>query len=271
MPKEMLPLIDKPIIQHIVEELAGAGIEDIVIVTGYHKRSIEDHFDAVSGDLRQNLVDGGKHEILSNLQNISNLANFAYIRQKGLYGNATPLLNAAHLIGDEPFIFAFADDFVEATPSRFQQLIEVYEERGGSVLACIRTDKPEDYKKYAFVKGTEVADGLVEVETIVEKPGKPLANLSNMASVSGYVLEPALFDYLMRAQAQVKEGEEFRMQESLQQMIRDGHKVYGCEVKNGTYHDTGDKLEYMKTVIDFALARDDLGKDLEAYLRSKLS
>lgn len=270
LPKEMLPLVDKPIIQHIVEELAGAGIEDIVIVTGYHKRAIEDHFDSVSGDLRQNLLDSGKDELLEDTQNISNLANFAYIRQKGLYGNATPLLNAMHLIGDEPFVFAFADDFIEATPSRFKQLIDVYEQRGGSVLACIRARSDDDYKKYAFVNGNEIESGLIQVSAIVEKPGVPSPELSDLASVSGYVLEPALFEYLLKAQKRVKPGEEFRMQESLQQMIKDGHNVYGCEIKNGTYHDTGDKLEYMKTVIEFALRREDLGEELSEYLRQKL-
>src|SRR5438270_1972842 len=121
MPKEMLPLVDKPIIQHIVEELVSAGITDIVIVTGYHKRNIEDHFDQVSADLRANLEQGGKDELLEATERIANFANFAYIRQKGPYGTGTPLMNAAHLIGDEPFIYTYADDFVAASPSRFQQ------------------------------------------------------------------------------------------------------------------------------------------------------
>ena len=140
MPKEMLPLIDKPIIQYIVEELVDAGIQDIVIVTGYHKRSIEDHFDHMSADLRQNLKDSNKLDLLEETKKISELANFAYIRQKGPYGNATPILNAEHLIGDEPFIYAFADDFVQATPSRFKQMVDLYEERGGSVLTCVSAD-----------------------------------------------------------------------------------------------------------------------------------
>src|SRR5665811_1836575 len=119
MPKEMLPLINKPIIQHIVEELCEAGITDIVIVTGYHKRTIEDHFDHMSADLIVNLKQGGKNKLLEETAKISSLANFAYIRQKGPYGTGTPLLNAAHLLGDEPFIYTFADDFVHAKPTRF--------------------------------------------------------------------------------------------------------------------------------------------------------
>src|SRR4051794_18884047 len=110
MPKEMLPLVDKPIIQYIVEELVDAGIEDIIVITGYHKRSIEDHFDALSADLRANLESAGKTDLLKQTESISDLANFVYIRQKGPYGNATPLINAEHLVNDEPFIFAWADD-----------------------------------------------------------------------------------------------------------------------------------------------------------------
>src|SRR5580700_6328182 len=140
MPKEMLPLVDKPIIQQIVEELSGAGITDIIIVTGYHKRTLEDHFDRMSSDLRANLEAGGKTKLLETTAKIAELANFAYIRQKGPYGTGTPLLNAAHLIGNEPFIYTFADDFVQASPSRFQQLLDVHDARGGSVLTSIRRD-----------------------------------------------------------------------------------------------------------------------------------
>src|SRR5580704_15719411 len=151
MPKEMLPLVDKPIIQQIVEELASAGITDIVIVTGYHKRTIEDHFDHTSADLRANLEQAGKTELLEATRRISNLANFAYIRQKGPYGTGTPIINAAHLIGNEPFIYTFADDFVKAEPSRFAQMLAVYEERGGSVITAIRRGGDEDYKRYGYI------------------------------------------------------------------------------------------------------------------------
>src|SRR3954468_21396148 len=153
MPKEMLPLVDKPIIQHIVEELAEAGVTDIVIVTGYHKRTIEDHFDHTSGDLKANLENNGKQKLLEVTLKISELANFAYIRQKGPYGTGTPLLNATHLIGDEPFIYIYADDFVLAHPSRFEQMLKVYDERGGSVITCIKRDGDEDYKRYGYVAG----------------------------------------------------------------------------------------------------------------------
>jgi UTP--glucose-1-phosphate uridylyltransferase len=269
MPKEMLPLVDKPIIQYIVEELVEAGIEDIVIVTGYHKRAIEDHFDAISSDLRQNLVQGGKDEILQQVETISNLANFAYIRQKGPYGNATPILNAEHLIGNEPFIYTFADDFVVATPSRFKQMIAAYERTGSSVLACIRVQDDEDYDRYGIVAGENAKDGLMKLSSIVEKPGKANAP-SDLASVSGYLLTPELFPYLHAAKATLKVGEELIHQPSLQQMIDDGKTVYALEIQDGHYYDTGNKLEYVKTVVDFALERADIGPALRAYLRGRL-
>jgi len=271
MPKEMLPLVDKPIIQYIVEELVNAGIEDIVIITGYHKRSIEDHFDGMSADLSANLKQGGKDELLAETKKISNLANFAYIRQKGPYGNATPIFNAAHLIGNEPFIYTFADDFVKATPPRFKQLIEVHSRVGGTILTCVRKENPEDYKRYGYVGGNQVEDGLLELTAIIEKPGSAEAAPSGLASVSGYVLDPALFDYLSRAKEERAEGQEFIMQPSLQNMINDGHKVYGFEVQNGQYYDTGDKLGYLKAVVDFALMHEDLKDEFREHLISVVS
>jgi UTP--glucose-1-phosphate uridylyltransferase len=270
MPKEMLPLVDKPIIQYIVEELAGAGISDIVIVTGYHKRSIEDHFDYMSADLRNNLKMAGKTELLEETKRISELADFAYVRQKGPYGNASPLMSAQHLIGDEPFIYAFADDFVLANPSRFKQLISIYESHGGSVLTCVKTDNEADYKKYGFVSGSQLGESLIQVDKIIEKPGSKAASPSNFASVSGYIFEPQIFGYLETAREQLAENEEFIFQPSLQTMIKDGHKVYGCEVADGHFYDTGDKLEYLKTVVDFALMHDDIKDDFADYLRTKL-
>jgi UTP--glucose-1-phosphate uridylyltransferase len=271
MPKEMLPLVDKPIIQQIVEELVASGIQDIMIVTGYHKRSIEDHFDRTSMELRANLEQAGKLKLLEETRRISNLANFAYLRQKGPYGTGTPLLNVAHMIGDEPFIYTFADDFVEATPSRFEQLLEVYAQHGGSVLTCVRRDGPEDYGRYGYVSGTSLDNNLTDVDTIIEKPGSKETAPSDLASVSGYVLDPVILAYLDRQLANYNQEQgEFKMQDALQAMINDGHHVYACEVKDGEYYDTGNPMEYLKTVFDFALKRDDIGPELARFLRKKL-
>jgi UTP--glucose-1-phosphate uridylyltransferase len=272
MPKEMLPIVDKPIIQYIVEELIDAGIKDIVIVTGYHKRSIEDHFDQMSADLRENLKQGNKSKLLEECKKISVLANFAYLRQKGPYGNATPLLNAEHLIGKEPFIFAFADDFVVAKPSRFRQLIEVHEKYGGNVLTCVAAEDDADYKKYAFVVGEKhPAEDMIAVDRIVEKPGSYDAVHSKIASVSGYLFEPDLFDYLKEDMKHLQDGQEFIMQPALQRMAGDGMKVWALKIKDGKFYDTGNKLEYMKTVIDFALERPDIKDEVLNHIRSKVN
>lgn len=266
MPKEMLPLVDKPIIQYIVEELVEAGIEDIVIVTGYHKRSIEDHFDHMSADLRVNLKQGNKLDLLEDTKKVSDLANFAYIRQKGPYGNATPLLNAEHLIGDEPFIYTFADDFVVAKPkSRFKQMIDVYNKTGSSVLTAIRVENDIDYERYGIIAGEIQDDGLMRMTNIIEKPGKEKAP-SNLASVSGYIFTPELFAYLEEAKKAHIEGTEFIQQPSIQKMIDDGHTFYALEIQNGKYYDTGNKLEYLKTVVDFALERDELREKFLQHL-----
>lgn len=270
MPKEMLPIIDKPIIQYIVEELVEAGIQDIIIVTGYHKRSIEDHFDHLSADLRANLKQGNKLELLEETKKISELANFVYIRQKGPYGNATPIMNAAHLIGDEPFIYAFADEFIKATPARFKQMIDVYNELGGTILTCVRAKSDEDYKRYGFVGGEEVRPGITKMNRIIEKPGSAEQAPSNIASVSGYVFDPVIFEYLERQKATLEDGVEFIQQISMQQMMDDGLPMYGYEVPGGVYYDTGNKLEYLKTVADFALDNKELGGAFRAHLEHRL-
>jgi UTP--glucose-1-phosphate uridylyltransferase len=270
MPKEMLPLIDKPIIQYIVEELVDAGIEDIIIVTGYHKRAIEDHFDELSADLKRNLEQGDKQELLDATQKVANLANFIYIRQKGPYGNATPILNAEHLIGDEPFIYAFADDFVKATPSRFKQMVELHGELSGSVITCVRAKSDEDYKRYGFVGGQEMRPGIIDLDKIIEKPGKDAAP-SDIASVSGYIFDPAIFGYLHKQRENLEAGIEFSMQDSMQEMMQAGHKIYGYEVPGGIYYDTGNKLEYLKTVVDFALQNEEIGPKFEEFIREKFN
>lgn len=270
MPKEMLPLVDKPIIQYIVEELVEAGIEDIVIVTGYHKRSIEDHFDNMSADLRSNLRDGGKVELLEATKKISDLANFAYVRQKGRYGSATPLSNVAHLIGDEPFIYTYADDLIPSNPNRFKQMIDLYEELDGCILPCIKVETEDEFGRYGIVAGDSVSDDVIKMSKLVEKPGKANAP-SSFASVGGYLLTPDVFDYISIAKDKIKEDQEFYFTTYvLDPMIKDGKNLYACVLKDSKYYDTGNKLEYIKTVIDYALQREDMRDEIETYLRTKL-
>lgn len=269
MPKEMLPLVDKPIIQYIVEDLVAAGIKDIIIVGSSNKRSIEDHFDLPNQDLLANLKAGGasKQHYIDEIKAIANLANFVYVRQKGKYGTATPILCARHLIGDEPFIYTFADDFFTADPGRTRQLIDTYEQHAGCVLACKTVHTDSEYDRYGIVAGDDVEDGLVKVSNIVEKPGKDSAP-SNLASVSGYLLTPEIFTYIDQIAEAHQEGE-LMIQPAMQAMINDGHAYYAKEIQNGIYRDTGDKLEYIKTVIDFALQHDDIKDDVLAFLRER--
>lgn len=269
MPKEMLPVVDKPVIQYVVEELVDAGITDIILVTGYHKRTIEDHFDAPSLDLIENLKMGGekKKPLLESVEKISKLANFVYVRQKGPYGNGTPLLNVRHLVGDEPFIYAWSDDFIQATPSRFKQLISVYEKYGSSVLGGMKAKKDEDYDRYGFAGGDEVEDGVIKANAIIEKPGKANAP-SDLATVSGFLFTPDIFKYLERAYTNLKEGAELYYNDALKLMLEDGKDVYAAEIKNGKYYDTGNKLEYLKTVVEFALKHPDMNGKFREYLKS---
>lgn len=268
MPKEMLPLVDKPIIQYIVEELVAAGIEDIVIVTGYHKRSIEDHFDHISADLRANLKQGGKDKLLEETKKISDLANFAYIRQKGPYGSATPIKNVAHLIGDEPFIYTYADDLIVAEPNHFKQMIDLYEQLGGSILPCITLTKDDEYTRYGVVAGEEVQPDVIKMSGMVEKPGRENAP-SNFASVGGYLLTPDVFGYVDEGLKNLPEDQEFYLTTyALEPMIKDGKALYACNLKGSRYYDTGNKLEYLKTVVDFAAKDPDLGPAFQEYIAS---
>jgi len=269
MPKEMLPIVDKPIIQYIVEELVDAGIKDIIIVTGYHKRTIEDHFDYPNLDLVENLKMGGekKRPMLEEVEKIANMANFVYVRQKGPYGNGTPLLNVRDIVGDEPFIYTWSDDFIVADPSRFKQLIATYEKYGYSCLSGVKAAKDEDYDRYGFVGGRELEKGIIDAEVIVEKPGKENAP-SDLATVSGFLFTPDIFDYLDKALANLGEGNEFYYNDALKLMLGDGKHVLGVEIKDGKYYDTGNKLEYLKTVVEFALKHPEMNGKFKEYLKS---
>ncbi len=269
MPKEMLPVVDKPIIQYIVEELIDAGIEDIIIVTGYHKRSIEDHFDRPSLELIENLRMGGpkKLPLLQETERIADMANFVYVRQKGPYGNGTPLLNVRQLVGNEPFIYTWSDDFIKAEPvSRFKQMVEIYNEFGWSVLSCLKANKDEDYDRYGFAGGRMMRDGLMDVEALIEKPGKAQTP-SDLATVSSYIFTPDIFDYLDRALENLKDGDELYWNDAVKLMLSDKKHILAAEIKGGKYYDTGNKLEYLKTVVEFGLKHQEVKDRFRAFLK----
>jgi UTP--glucose-1-phosphate uridylyltransferase len=264
MPKEMLPIVDKPVIQYVVEEAVAAGIEDIIIVTGYTKRTIEDHFDSPNAELVRNLELGKKYHLLEEVKRISEMANFIYIRQKGPYGNATPIKSAQHIVGDEPFLVLWGDDFVWAKPPRAKQMIEAFNQYEATILCGIKTNKEEDADRYAFVKGKNLGDGVWKVERLIEKPGKDRVP-SNLAVVSGYILTPEIFPIL--ASQKPGKGGEYYLPEAID-ILAKKHPVYAIEIKNGKYYDTGNKLEYLKTVVEFALTHEGVNGEFRQFLKT---
>lgn len=272
MPKEMLPVVDKPVIQYIVEQLVEAGIEDIIIVSGYSKRAIEDHFDTPNEDLLNNLRAGGskKQHHIDELHRISDMANFAYVRQKGPYGTATPIMNAAHLIGNEPFIYTFADDITLASPNMFEQMIAAHQETGGSIVPCIRLTRDEEFDRYGIIAGDQIRDDLVKASTIIEKPGRANAP-SDFAGIGGYLLTPDVYSHMQAGVDSLKPGQEFYVTDQLlQPMMSAGLPVYGLEIKHKGRYDTGNPLGYVKAVVEFALDRDDIGPELRKHLQDIL-
>jgi UTP--glucose-1-phosphate uridylyltransferase len=266
MPKEMLPIIDRPVIQLIVEEVVAAGVTDIIMVTGATKRSIEDHFDR-SDELETELREKGKDDKADEIKKIANLANFIYIRQKGFpKGNARPVLNAQHLIDDdEPFFVFFADDFFRSEVPRAVQLKDAYNKTGKSVITLIEVDR-EDASKYGMAAiENDNGDGLFQLTQLIEKPGVENTP-SNFASVGGYLLTPNILPII--AEEKTDKNGEITLADSINQLAQDD-KVYGKFVE-GTWHDTGDPLKYIKAVVDIALEDERYVKDFTQYLQDRL-
>lgn len=261
-PKEMLPIIDKPVIQYVVEEAVASGIEDIIIVTGYNKRAIEDHFDH-GLELENYLKIAGKLEQLEEIRKIAKMANFIYIRQKGSYGNGTPVLNARPIIGNEPFAVLWGDEFIYAEPPRLKQMIEVYEKFNDPVISAVRIQKKEDLAKYGIARVKEVEDKIYEIEEIVEKP-EPEKAPSNLATHGAYILTPDIFEALENLKP--GKGGEIWLVDAIN-ALKKNHKIYAREIANGQYYDTGNKLEYLKANVEFGLKRQDLNEEFRKYLK----
>lgn len=266
MPKEMLPVVDKPIIQIVVEEAVEAGIEDVIIVTGSHKRSIEDHFD-YPFELEQLLIKSGKEKELAEVRRIASLANFIYLRQKGPIGNATPILNAKSLLEKEPFLVLWGDDFIVSKPSRTRQLIEAYNKYQSIILGAVRASRKEDKERYGYASGREVEKGIVKVAELIEKPGASYT-ASNLATVSGFIFTPEIFEAIEEVSAKLKSGRELMYIDAINLLMKKNFSVYACELKNATFYDTGNKLEYLKTVIQFALGHKELNGGFRNYLKN---
>jgi UTP--glucose-1-phosphate uridylyltransferase len=262
MPKEMLPIVDKPVIQYVVEELVASGITDIVIVTGWHKRAIEDHFD-YPNELIQTLKEQGKHDLVDQVKKTAELANFIYIRQKGPYGNGTPVLCARDVIGDEPFVAIWGDEFIYAHPPRTLQCIKVFEKYGDPVISAVRVPK-KDVSRYGIVNAVNVEKNIWQIKKLLEKPSVEEAP-SNLAAHGCYVLTPDIFPILEHLKP--GKGGEIWLPDAISELMKT-RPVYACEVKDAKYYDTGNKLEYLKTVVEFALIHKDLNGDFRDYLKS---
>lgn len=265
MPKEMLPVVDKPVIQYVVEEAVQSGIEDVIIVTGANKRAIEDHFDKPNQDLIQNLVQGNKTKLLEDIESISEMANFIYVRQKGPYGNGTPVLAGEPVIDNEPFAVLWGDEFIYATPPRLAQMIEVYEKFGGMVVSGVKIEKKEDLKRYGIADLEPVEGNVFKIKKIVEKPD-PSEAPSDIATHGAYILPPEIFRALKTIEP--GKGGEIWLVDAINLLQQEGVPLYAVVVENAKYYDTGNKLEYMKTAVDLALTHPEIGEEFSEYIKS---
>ena len=262
-PKEMLAVVDKPIIQYVVEEMVGAGIEEIVLVTGQNKRSIEDHFDR-SFELEYRLKEAHKLDLLEEVKRISNLAKFVYVRQKMPLGNGHALLCAKVVVDDEPFAFSYGDDIIEAKIPAIGQMIKVFEKYQSSVMGVMEVPR-EKISQFGVIKPQEIEKGVYKVLDTIEKP-HPDDAPSNLASVGRYVFTPKIFEAL--EETKPGKGGEIWVADGVRSLCRN-ETVYACKLE-GTYWNCGDKREFLKATINFALKNPEFGRDLRKYLRNRV-
>lgn len=259
-PKEMLPIVDKPVIQYLVEEAVASGIEEIIIVTGRGKRAIEDHFD-YSYELEQTLVERGKRELIKEVRAIAEMAKFIYVRQPKPLGDGHAILCAKEVIGNEPFAVLFGDDLVDSRVPALKQLIDIYEKKHAPVIALEKIDK-KDSKKYGIIESEKSEGRLHRIKSLVEKPASNEAP-SNLAIIGKYILTPEIWEALERVE-KGKDGE-IRLINAFQLLVGK-MPLYGYEIE-GRRYDTGDKLGFLQATIDFALKRKDLGPVFEKYMK----
>jgi UTP--glucose-1-phosphate uridylyltransferase len=262
-PKEMLPIVDKPVIQYIVEEAVRAGIKQIVFVTGKHKRAIEDHFDT-NFELEYALEKKGKEELLKLVKGVTNLAEIIYIRQKEPLGLGHAILTAAPAIGNEPFAVLLGDDIMLSEPPAIKQLMDVFSKYRCAVLGVQRVPE-KDVSRYGIVGGKEVEPGVFKVDTLVEKPSTEEAP-SNLAITGRYILTPGIFEALKKTPP--GKGGEIQLTDGIERLgIKE---VLYAKIMEGERYDTGDKLGFLIATVDFALKRDDLKEPFLKFLREKL-
>ncbi len=260
LPKEMLPIVDKPIIQLVVEELVEAGIEDIILVTKWDKKPLEDHFDN-NWALDHELEKSGKLELKERVKKIADMANFIYVRQKGPYGNGTPILSAASIIGDEPFVFCYGDDLVKSKISFTKQMVDVFRETG-SLMVGVQEVSEEDTHKYGIMKfkGTTM-----QLDDFIEKPAQGKAP-SRFAAFGRFILNQDIVNILKSIP--LGKGNELWLTDAIQKYIKDGGIVYAHPVKDGEWLTTGDPLNYMIAALKYADSREDISRDLRRFIKN---
>ncbi len=259
-PKEMLPIVDKPTIQYVVEEAVAAGIEDILIITGRNKRAIEDHFDHCV-ELENTLQAKGNVQELKMLRQISEMANIHYVRQKELRGLGHAIYCARKFVRDEPFAVLLGDDIVNSSMPCIRQLMEIHTDKGGSVVGVQPVDWSQVHK-YGIVSGEKVNESLYQVNGLVEKPAQESAP-TNLAILGRYVITPDIFEILERTQA--GSGGEIQLTDALNTQV--GRVPVWAYIFNGKRYDVGDRLGFLEATIEYALLREDLAVDLREYLR----
>lgn len=260
-PKEMLPVVDKPVIQYLVEEAVAAGIEEIIFVTGRGKRAIEDHFDT-SFELEYNLVEKDKNDLLEEVRRISGLAKFSYVRQPKPLGDGHAILQAAHIVGDEPVLVIFGDCLYDSNVPASAQLIETFEKYGDPVIGLSEVEK-KDVSKFGVIDGVKLDDHTWEIKNMVEKPKMEDAP-TNLVAVGKYIITPAVFETL----AGMKNGKsgEIRLADAFDIMLGEDKPLYG-KILEGTWLDTGNKLNFMKAAIHLGLKHAEIKDDLKKYIK----
>ena len=262
-PKEMLPLVDKPIIQYGIEEALASGVDNIILVTGRGKNAIEDHFD-VSVELETFLEARGKSDQLAEIRKISSLMNVSYVRQGEPLGLGHAVLVTKTLVGPEPFAVILGDDVIDANPPALRQMIDVFEELGGPVLAVEEVPE-QDVSSYGVIDAEEIRKGVYRIRDLVEKPPRSEAP-SNLAIIGRYVLTPDIFPALEETAKEKDRTGEIQLTNGLRRLLKK-RPIYGYRVE-GVRHDTGNKLGYLRAVVYFALRRPDLADPFRDYLRT---
>lgn len=263
MPKEMLPVVDKPVVQYLVEETVASGIKEIIFITGRGKRAIEDHFD-VSYELEDVLFEKNKKTLLNKVRKISSLAHFSYVRQSMALGDGHAILQAARLVGNEPVLIVFGDSLYDSRVPTAKQLISTFNKYGRSVIGLSTVDKKE-VSKFGVVGGTALNNSTLKISTMVEKP-KPKNAPSNLAIVGKYVITPDVFNILSTIQR--GQSGEIRLIDAFNIMLARNKPIYG-KILQGTWFDTGDKLNFLKATIHFGLKHPEIKRSFAAFLRKQ--